>query len=196
MPEDFVPNHDSHDSNLGAALRCLPLLTPERSAWPALAAELAARKRRARLRRGAALLAVAALLVLALLPLMKSAPVAPAPAPNLAATPAAIDIDEAAIARLIQANHGAEARRRLQRGLSTELDGNVALASAEIEDMVGLIDLQLQSNPDTTESDKRLSAALWQRRLDLVNTLTRVETQGTLAAPMLAQEGASGFEIN
>jgi len=180
------------ETTLGAALRELPLLSPERSAWPALASELAARRRRAALRRFVPALAVAALLAMAMLPLLRSsAPVAPAASPAVTTA----QPDASTLAKLIDANRSAETRRRVQGGLSSELDGDAALASAQIEDLVDLIDVQLQS-----VSDPKQSAALWQRRLDLVNTLTRVETQGSLSAPMLAQEGGSfsqaRFELN
>ena len=187
--------HENDSStNLGAALRALPLLAPERSAWPALQARLAARRRRAIAKRWVPALAAAALIALAVAPLLrKTAPAGPATT-TTASAPAAAQPD-ATLAKLIDANRGAEARRRLQRGLSSELDGDAALASAQLEDLVGLVDVQLQS-----VSDPKQSAALWQRRLDLVNTLTRVESQGSLSAPMLAQEGGSlqqaRFELN
>ena len=180
-----------HENDLSSNLRELPLLAPERSAWPALQAQLAARRRRTALKRWVPALAAAALLAIAVAPLLKTtAPSAPA---TTASAPAAAP--DATLAKLIDANRGAEARWRMQRGLSSELDGDVALASAQLEDLVGLVDVQLQS-----VSDPKQSAALWQRRLDLVNTLTRVESQGSLSAPVLAQEGGSlsqaRFELN
>ncbi|MDZ4812134.1 MAG: hypothetical protein SGI99_05895, partial [Pseudomonadota bacterium] len=69
-----------------------------------------------------------------------------------------------------------------------------ALASAELEDLIGLTDLQLGA----TETDSQ-AESLWQRRVSLMSRLAEVRTQSawqrgsTEQNPMLL---AASFPIN
>jgi hypothetical protein len=169
---------DLHDRlepapEFGAALRALPLVAPPTSALPGLLAELSARRRR-RAAVWLAPLAAAALLVLALRP--SNAPV-PAPVPVAAA------VASPELSRLMQANALLEGRLASARGAHITQDGDAAQASAQMEDMLVLVDAALGSNPEPTQRVR-----LWERRLELLQALTQVQSRGSLAAP----EGENG----
>jgi len=178
------------------ALRELPLQAPAQSAWPQLAAQLAAQglvrqptgaPRSAR-RRWHVPVALAAGVLLAAIawPLLRRD--APAPAPTVAATVAqpgaSMDTNAAnnANATNVQGSDAADAATRLaslqDRSQALEhwlretqraaapLSGQDLAASAEIEDMIALVDGQLGAAPRDRE------VALWRRRVALLEDLT------------------------
>jgi len=178
------------------ALRELPLQAPAQSAWPQLAAQLAAQglvrqatgaPRSAR-RRWLVPVALAAGVLLAAIawPLLRRD--APAPAPTVAATVAqpgaSMDTNAAnnANATNVQGSDAADAATRLaslqDRSQALEhwlretqraaapLSGQDLAASAEIEDMIALVDGQLGAAPRDRE------VALWRRRVALLEDLT------------------------
>ena len=158
---------------LGPALRALPLLAPRESALPGLLAELAARRRRRAL-TWMLPPAVAALLVLALLPATVRTPAtAPATTAAQVATSASPDPQ---LGRLIQANAVLEQRLSSLRAAHITQDGEAAQASAQMEDMVALVDSALGANPP--DERRRM---LWQRRLELLQALCQVQRQGSFA---------------
>lgn len=77
---------------------------------------------------------------------------------------------------------------------SIPMDAGMALASAELEDLIGLTDLQLGA----TETDSQ-AESLWQRRVNLMSRLAEVRTQSawqrgsTEQNPMLL---AASYPIN
>jgi hypothetical protein len=167
---------------LGDALRALPLATPSRSAWPDIAASLAAR-RRARWRRHAAIgIATAAVLALVVTLALRPAD-APASRGIVNANPGdsnpaatvprdAADNDEAPrattdseVESLIAQNQQWERALRRADSRPDTLNGSAALASAEIEDLIGMIDVELGQGSD---HDARL---LWTQRLQLMADL-------------------------
>lgn len=159
MPDDARPNE--RELRAAEALARLPLETPERSAWPALAARIAATEHRPHGPRWPLALAAAAAAVLALalvLPLGGEAPPARPPAPELA-TPS----PETALPALMA--ESAQLEAMLAR-LGDESDGsaNAVLLGLELEDQLRDIDAAL--------GDPRLPAdqslALWQQRVDLL----------------------------
>ena len=154
----------------GPALRALPLMAPPRSALPGLLAELAARRRR-RAFVWFVPLAAAALLVLALLP--GKAPPPQAPAATVATAETGVD---PALGRLMVANAALEQRLARTRSAHITQDGDAAQASAQMEDMIGLVDARLGSDP---APGQRLM--LWQRRLELLEALNQVQGRGSLA---------------
>jgi len=158
-------------NELGPALRALPLMAPRESALPGLMAELAARRRRRALVAFAPV-AAAALLVLALLP-RGAAPPEPAKVETVAATASAGNPE---LARLMRANAALEQRLASLRAARLAQDGDAAQASAQMEDMVVLVDGALGANPS---EERRLM--LWQRRLELLQALNQVERQGSFS---------------
>jgi hypothetical protein len=183
--------------SLPDALRALPLQAPAQSAWPQLAAQLAAQgmvrspqstgamRATRRAWRVPAALAAGVLLVAIAWPLLRRD--APAPAPAVAAatvsppaasmtTNAANDAnttsgqgagaDAAQLASLQERSQALEHWLRETQRAATPLSGQDLAASAEIEDMIALVDGQLGAAPRDSEM------ALWRRRVALLEDLT------------------------
>ena len=181
--------------SLPEALRALPLQAPAQSAWPQLAAQLAAQglvrrpsgATRPVRRRGwlvPAALAAGVLLAAIAWPVLRR----DAPAPTLAATVAqpgasmTANAANNANATNVHSGDAAEAATRLaslqDRSQALEhwlretqraaapLSGQDLAASAEIEDMIALVDGQLGAAPRDRE------VALWRRRVALLEDLT------------------------
>jgi len=182
--------------SLPEALRSLPQVAPEQSAWPQLAAQLAAQgiARNAaavparRKRRWAVPAALAAGIVLAAAawPLLRR-PDPAAGAPVATTTPAAASIRtnaansanvtstqsatdarsaDAQLASLQQHSQALEHWLHETGRAAAPLSGQDLAAAAEIEDMIGLVDGQLNSAPQDSE------LPLWQRRVALLEDLT------------------------
>jgi hypothetical protein len=173
MPEqDEFVDRTHEDAGLAAALRALPAPTPPRSAWPDLAARLAARRRRARTRWIGAGLAAGVTLALGLAFALRSTD-AVAPTAGVAHTESTpVPADNALIAR----NQQLEEALRRADARALPLDGGAALASAEIEDLIGMVDLEL-----SYVSDRDNARALWRQRLDLMQQLAEVRRRGSAA---------------
>lgn len=164
------------------ALRALPLETPSRSAWPALADELARRRRRAP--RWPWALAAGLALALAL-PLALRAPQAPAPAgSDLAGIDAAAT--DAWLAPLLAESARLEALLQLGPGDASSTAG-VAVIAASLQDRIALIDRAL-ADPGLDANDQ---FPLWQARVSALRQLAGIEgTRQWLAARGEAYEGA------
>lgn len=186
--------------SLPEALRSLPQVAPEQSAWPQLAAQLAAQgiarkaatvpapKPARRNRRWAVPAALAAGIVLAAVAwplLQRPAPAAGAPVATAAPAAASIQTNAANTANVTSTQSSPDARsadaqlaslqqhsQALERWLretgraAAPLSSQDLAAAAEIEDMIGLVDGQLNS----TRQDSELP--LWQRRVALLEDLT------------------------
>ncbi|HEX6833435.1 MAG TPA: hypothetical protein VF132_07875 [Rudaea sp.] len=169
--------HSPAGMNLADALRALPLLAPERSAWPQLAAALAREALPAR-RRSRWPIALAAAIALAFVAAIafrhaiphRPATVAPASASfvdNAANDTNANNADTAAKLTALQ-----DRSQALERWLhetdraGVPLSGQDLAAAAEIEDMIGLVDVQLDGTPAANE------LLLWHRRVALLEDLT------------------------
>jgi hypothetical protein len=151
------------DPRLREALRGLPTAEPRHSALPQLQARLARRKRQRALQRWLPLAAAAAIGVLALFPLLRGG--LPQPA-----TPDDPGMD-AATAALIAQNQVYESALRSAAFSGRPLSARSALAGAEIEDLIGMLDLELSAAPDADAAH-----ALWQQRLALMQELASVRT--------------------
>jgi len=184
--------------SLPEALRALPQAAPERSAWPQLAAELAARgmtkpanAARPIAARGHWRWAVPAALAAGVLLAAGTWPLLQRPAAT-AITAAATDPTHAASIVTNAANYtnatnaqttepaGAASRLALLQQHSQALEhwlheteraaaplsGQDLAAAAELEDMIGLVDGQLNAAPPESE------LPLWQRRVALLEDLT------------------------
>lgn len=177
---------------LGDALRALPLAATGRDGWPALAAQLARNSRLARPRRRAwrygVPIALAAGLALALvvshlLPHPPATTVTTlatvAPATTSSSSGSATSVANMTNATNIQTQEGAAAQlattqnrsQALERWLrdtryaASPLPSQDLVAASEIENLIGLVDVELASTPTR-------ALPLWQRRVALLEDLT------------------------
>jgi len=169
MADDNVRDHGVF---LTDALRSLPLETPERSAWPMLAARIADRRKSApRSWRWPYAAAAAALLALALLPrggtlTEESTTAAHTPASASATTPnssrlAALMSESAQLERLVAAAN--------DDGASS---GSTTAQSLQTEDSLQRLDASLNS---AGLNDKQ-QLTLWQQRVNLLRQIASLET--------------------
>jgi hypothetical protein len=158
---------DADERALGAALRKLPTLLPPVSALPRLQAHWAKHQPARNAWRKPQRWAIAAGLAVIGLGgvLLFENTTQETVTPNVAAASSNIE-------RLMA--QSAEWERALQRfeQQSIPIDAGSALASAELEDLIGLTDLQLGA----TETDME-AESLWQRRVSLMSRLAEVRTQ-------------------
>ena len=204
---------------LGEALRALPQLAPQTSAWPELAARLAAERAAPRTRRPAARrfvwpAGIAAALVLAFsAALIFRTPPAPPSHPNVSRQTAATESGTGASSVHNAANstnsHDASSAtdigtlqtrsRALEQWLrdtgaaSAPQSAQDLAASAEIEDMIGLVDLQLGAT-DSTDA----ALPLWRRRVALLEDLStlRYSANALSLHNGIAANGAPANEVN
>ena len=157
MPDDN--RHDGRELTLAEALSRLPLETPDRSAWPQLAARLHATTDRPRGPRWPFALAAAAAAVLALalvLPLRLAGPGGADATPPGAANAAALQAlmrESAQLEGLLATISGAESG-----------SANALLLGLAFEDRLREIDAAL-ADPALAGADEAL---LWQRRVALL----------------------------
>jgi hypothetical protein len=179
--------------NLADALRALPLAAPERSAWPQLAAQLNRQTgdgRREtgtaeRFRRFVVPAALAAALALVFVATHKprenvstqstatTATVAPASAssPTNSAQETKVHnatnaTDPARLAALQQRSQELEGWLRETGGTAAPLQGQDLAAATEIENLIGLVDVELATPREAQD------ATLWHRRVDLLEDLS------------------------
>jgi hypothetical protein len=153
--------HDD-DDDLVAALRGLPLATPKRSVLAELERELAAATSStatAPRRMRSAWIALAATFVVALAGVRMFHP----RAGDTGTTDAAPSVDTLA---LIAQSQQLDDMLATLDARSVAIDAESAMASAELEDLIGLTDLQLNA---TVRDDE--AQALWSRRIDLMSRL-------------------------
>jgi hypothetical protein len=164
---------------LAQALAALPLETPDRSAWPALAARLGKRRRMPRWPMALA----AGLLALALLPRgWYSDPSAAGPSQaGVAATATIAAESRGQLASLMSES------ARLERLVSAASDdgassGSAAALSLALEDKLAALDAELEAGPDAATQ-----LSLWQQRVELMRNIAAVET----SRHYLAAEGSN-----
>ncbi|HVF36025.1 MAG TPA: hypothetical protein VND91_11940 [Candidatus Saccharimonadia bacterium] len=155
-------------SSLAAALAALPLEDPAPGGFARIEATLAKRRTRTRVVHGLAL--AASLAAIAVIPFallsdrapsdVENAPIAATSAPSAPTTQGA----------LIEQNELLEAWVRAQ---DEPFDGATAYASAELEDLIGMLDVELAATRDVESQD-----ALWRQRLGLLSELASVRSQG------------------
>ena len=181
--------------NLADALRALPLQAPERSAWPELAASLrrdsgigsADSARPEPLRRFVVPAALAAgligVFVLAYHPSNSSVanpesgiansvvatvstPVASSNTNSAKASNVHNAAAEASLVALQQRSQALESWLRETGGVATPLQGQDLAAATEIENLIGLVDVELSAPRELADTD------LWQRRVALLEDLS------------------------
>jgi len=173
-----MAGHRDPELNPGAALRALPDVAPQPDLWPDIARSLA-RRRRSRVPRIAWPLAIAATLLIALLlPRFTVDPGAPA---SVASTPpqsgererpeAGGEVDELRLR--------SQALERWIAAVSAHApqDGRDLMAAVEVEDLIGLVDLQLGAARNAAEA-----TPLWQRRVALLEDLAAIRLGGYAVA--------------
>jgi len=176
--------------NLADALRALPLAAPQRSAWPELAAQLQEQQvaraadralRAERVRRFVVPAALAAALAAVFIvtyqqrqahmtsPASVTATVAPgtasstvngAQAANMKAT------DPGQLAALQKRSQDLERWLRETGDTAAPLQGQDLAAAAEIENLIGLVDVELAAPREAQD------ASLWRQRVDLLEDLS------------------------
>ncbi len=170
MPDDThrmtQPGDSGDDRALGLALRTLPTLLPPVSPLPRLQAQWTKQQKlRAPLRHAPwwAMAAGVAVIGLGVMMFRGVAPVVDTP--TVAANTSRIEL------LMAQSAEWETALRRFEQQ-SIPMDAGSALASAELEDMIGLTDLQLSATETEAQAE-----SLWQRRVSLMSRLAEVRTQ-------------------
>jgi hypothetical protein len=164
--DGFAPPGDSREEQaLGAALRALPTILPPVSALPLLHAHWAKQRSPSAWRQPQRWAIAAGLAAISLGVLIYRNSAHETIVPAVTHAPSNIE-------RLMA--QSADWERALQRfdQQSIPIDAGSALASAELEDLIGLTDLQLGATETDTEAE-----SLWQRRVSLMSRLAEVRTQ-------------------
>ncbi|HET7923580.1 MAG TPA: hypothetical protein VFL30_01715, partial [Rhodanobacteraceae bacterium] len=168
-------NDRPSDAALAAALRALPDAAPMPDLWPELSRSLDARRRRPW--RYALPVALAAGIALALvLPKLAHRDAAPsqpvAPVANVSAP--SNDVDE-----LSQLHKRSQSLERWIAAVAARApqDGRDLMAAVEVEDLIGLIDVQLGGA--RTDSD---ALPLWRQRVALLEDLAAIRGNGVALA--------------
>ncbi len=192
---------DTAESDATAVREAVSIDTSGDSAAPHSAAAHAERTRAARPRRArrwvpAALAAGLALLAIALVPMNRDTVVPPPltyTAGNDGAPSANTTTDGTAeLAELRSESGRIEEWLRTLKADETPLDGRSLMAATEIEDMIGLIDLQLAAGSDTGSD----THALWRDRVELLRDLAAVRTTYSLAGTGVAANGNAAAPDN
>jgi hypothetical protein len=165
---------------LGAALRALPMASPNGDVWSGIAAQLAppVRARRARLVWPTAI-AACALLAIAVVLMRYHAPTTAtvantSPSSVVNATTETANVDETNAANgtnthlVVLQTRSRELEQWLHQtaDAATPLPGNDLAAAGEIESLIGIVDVELAA-PKQHDAEK-----LWQRRVNLLEDLT------------------------
>ncbi len=177
---------------LGQALQALPLLTPARSAWPALQAGLARRQKPPRSRWPFVFAAAAVLALAAVLPRWMAEPADSivVPVASVPSTPAPAPSEQDQLRALMDESAQLEALIEWSRTERVESASMESLAVG-VQSRVSQIDALLAR----TDADPKATLPLWQERVLRLRQLVDLEnTQQLLAAngdvdpgvPMLA----------
>ena len=179
MPDDArLPGREL---SMAQALGQLPLESPDRSAWPALSAHIAAKKPGRRARWPFALAAAAAVAAVALMPGLLSRNAPPAEPPFVAAIESSDPLD-ALMAESAQLEHFISAA-----GNDAMASANVTLLSLAFEDRLQRVDASL-ANPSLDDAQRQ---QLWQQRVSLLREYAGVQgTRQWLAAQGATLDGA------
>lgn len=157
-------------NRLADALRALPPPTSSPDLWPSLAHSLQARRRRLRLRR-VSIAAAAVLALLALLPARQMRTV-----PEATTTVAATATTDGAAHELASLRQRSQTLERWISATQAPVDGGDLMATVEIEDLIGLVDLQLGAARGDADA-----LVLWRQRIDLLEDLATLRSRSSHA---------------
>jgi hypothetical protein len=185
---------DPSATPLAAALRALPEHAPMPDLWPDLAETLAERKRPRWRRFAIPLAAAAALAIMLLVPKLATrepvqTPIAATIAPPAPATTnAATDADE------LDSLH--DRSRTLERWIAAvsaraPQDGRDLMAAVEVEDLIGLVDVQLGGASGDADA-----LPLWRQRVALLEDLAAIRGNGAAFAANGARDDAPPASLN
>ena len=171
----------NHPDAFGHALRALPLAVPPHDLWPALERSLAPARRR----RWLVPTALAASFLLGLV-WMRTVPREAgdaAGAPNMPVA-TATTASPSEIEQLRAQSHQLE-RWLAARPAQSALDAPTLMAAAEVEDLVGFVDVQLSAARDNAEA-----LPLWRQRVALLEDLALIRTTDQFETAALAGDPA------
>ncbi len=180
MPGRADTLHMTRDPALAAALRALPPATPAPDLWPELAQALAASRRAPRRHRRIALALAASVAALALLlprtRLVQHEPALPATA---AASTAPAGANADGLEEIASLHQRSQTLERWIAGVSAHApqDGRNLMAAVELEDLIGLVDLQLGATRGPADA-----LPLWRQRVALLEDLATVRAQAFAVA--------------
>ena len=180
-------NDQTPDATLAAALRALPESTPQPDLWPELAQALLQRRRR-RIWRYMLPAAIAAGIAIAFLlprsPVREdTAPVASVPA--TIATPGTPSTQAAPAQEIAQLHQRSQTLERWIAAVAARApqDSRDLMAAVEVEDLIGLVDVQLGGAQGDTDA-----LPLWRQRVALLEDLATIRSN----AFALAGNGVAG----
>lgn len=182
------PERDPSDAPLAAALRALPESAPQPDLWPELRRSLDARKRRRRWRYAVPAALAAGIALAVLLPRWSARDVDTVRTTTSASgtsAPAATPSPAEELANLHRRS------RTLERWIAAVAarapqDGRDLMAAVEVEDLIGLVDVQLGGTRGDADA-----LPLWRQRVALLEDLAAIRG----SAFTLAENGATADAV-
>ncbi len=180
MPDRDDTMNESPQTNLAAALRALPPCAPQPDLWPQLARSLAARRQPRRWRYALPAALAAGLAMAMLLPsgLLRHTPADVASTPSIITAPATSQPapGETELADLHQRSQSLERWIAAVTARAPQ-DSRDLMAAVEIEDLIGLVDLQLGATRNDADA-----LPLWRQRVNLLEDLAAIRGNGYAVA--------------
>jgi hypothetical protein len=166
-------DHRPSDTALASALRALPESAPQPDLWPELARALDERRRPRRWRYAIPAAIAAALALAVLLPRFTAHDVeAPRNPPAVAtAVPPVTAADTSATDELAALNQRSRTLERWIAAVAARApqDGRDLMAAVEVEDLIGLVDVQLGGSRGDVDA-----LPLWRQRVALLEDLAAI----------------------
>jgi hypothetical protein len=171
------------DPDLAAALRALPEIAPQPDPWPDLARSLQGRRRAPRARHLVPAALAAGLALAVLWPQATLRQRVPDTAPAVASE-ASAPMDE-----IDDLHRRSQALESWITALAANApqDSRDLMAAVEVEDLIGLVDLQLGAARNRADA-----LPLWRQRVDLLEDLASIRMGGFA----IAAHDAAAFEAN